>query len=311
MMFTMRAILVALGFFGVLYCLLSMLTVCLWKGAKLLRGNSDIVWARLLFAIRIFPLAAAGFMTLAFAVPAFLLLEPAAIDEDARTVVFSLCGFLLLAGGLFCVCMAQARTTRLVADLLAAPSPSLGGVAPRLPSKPGLPPLLLYGVYVPRMLVSETAVALLTSDELRVAMQHELWHMRSRDNLKKLILHGVPFPGMASLERAWQEAAEFAADEGAVANPLEALDLAAALIKISDLAPLQETPAFTTGRTNLAGVAKLRVERLLDWNEHRSPAVSLPRSCFLPFVLLSVFCIAANYTQALLLTHRFTEWLIR
>ena len=57
--------------------------------------------------------------------------------------------------------------------------------------------------------------------------------MRSRDNLKKALISATPFPGMSGIESAWREASELAADDAAVANRQNALDLAAALIKLS------------------------------------------------------------------------------
>ena len=79
------------------------------------------------------------------------------------------------------------------------------------------------GVRKPRVLVSESAVALLSPDELRMALKHELEHMKSRDNLKRLILVFCPFPGMSKLESAWAQAAELAADDAAVSSQAEAL----------------------------------------------------------------------------------------
>jgi Peptidase family M48 len=311
MMFAVRGIMVGLGFFGVLYCLLSLLVVCVWRCATPLSRNSGAL-ARLLFTLRIFPLVGSASMTLAFAVPAFLLLESGAIDEDVGTLAFSACTLLLFGAGLFRVVTARASTSRTIADWLeGAHALDVGAAGPTLRTKPGLPPLLLYGVFAPRVLVSETAVALLSANELRVAVRHEIGHMRSRDNLKKLILHGLPFPGMESLERVWQEAAEFAADAAAVSNSSDAIDLAASLIKLSDLAPLQDAPAFTTGLVNQTGLVRLRVERLLAWDEGSSSRAVRPRWwSFLPPVLAAVAYTVIHYGQALSLTHRATEWFI-
>jgi len=181
---------------------------------------------------------------------------------------------------------------------------------PTLQAKRGMPPLLLYGVSAPKVLVSQAAVALLSHDELRVAVQHEIGHMRSRDNLKKLILHGASFPGMARLERAWQEAAEFAADAAAVSNHNDAVDLATALIKLCDSLPLREAPAFTTGLVNLSALVKPRVQRLLAWREASSTAVQRYWQYCLPLALVCTPYIVAHYGQALLFTHRATEWFI-
>jgi hypothetical protein len=310
-MFDIRGLLVSLGFFGVLYCLLSMLVVCIWRGANLLRGISARGFAHVLFGLRIFPLAASLLVTLAFALPAFLLLESGVIDEDLGTLVFSVGSLLLLAAGVFRVMTAQARTSRVVADWMEGASIFDAGVTiPTYQAKPGIPLLLLFGVRRPAVLVSETTVALLSSDELRVSVRHEVEHMRSRDNLKKLIVHCFPFPGMAGLERAWQESAELAADDAAISNRGEAIELASALVKLSELAPVQATPAFTTGLADVSMSVNLRVERLLAWNENKGRGARSYGWYLLPLIFAAVWWAAANYSEGLSLTHRLTEWFV-
>jgi Zn-dependent protease with chaperone function len=309
MMFAVRGIMVALGFFGVFYCLLSLLVVCVWRCGSLLRRSSVVLPARILFALRVSPVVASAIITLGFALPAFLLLERGVIDEDMGTLVFSTCTLLLLAAGLFRVLTARANTSRVVGDWLEG-AHALDADRRTLRTKAGLPPLLVYGAWAPRVLISETAIALLSPDEMRVAVQHEIEHMRSRDNLKKLIVYAAPFPGMTSLERSWQEAAEFAADEAAVSNSDEAVDLAAALIKLCDLAPLQEPPTLTTGLVNLTALVEERVQRLLDLSEARSRSGQPHWWWFLPALLATVPYTVTHYSQALLFTHRVTEWFI-
>src|SRR5258708_22632460 len=125
-----------------------------------------------------------------------------------------------------------------------------------------VPVLTAAGVLRPRVLMSGAAEFLLTTKELQTALRHELAHVRRRDNLKKLLLRFVAFPGMIGLEEVWLEATEMAADDSAVSSVGEALDLAAALIKLSrvgapeiaaDLtAPLMHTPPlFTTAPSGL------------------------------------------------------------
>lgn len=309
-MFVLRGVMVGLGFFGVLYCLLSLLTVCLWQTARPLWRTSSFGRARLLFGLRIAPLAAATFTTLAFALPAFFLLE-GGMDEDVGTLLFSMGTVLLLAAGLFRVVTAQNAATRTVEKWLKGARPlDAGTIAPTLQAKPGLPPLLLYGISTHKVLVSETAVARLTSDELRVAVKHEMGHVRSRDNLKKLILHAAAFPGMGSLEQAWQEASEFAADESAVSNSNDAINLAAALVKLGELVPVHDSPAFTTGLVNLTPLVGMRVRRLLAWSEINSHSVQLRWWGIVPAALVVLLYTAANYSSALLVTHRVTEWFI-
>jgi Zn-dependent protease with chaperone function len=308
--FGVRGVIVALAFFGVLYCLLSLLVAGTWRCLNPLRRRLDSGSAGLLFWLRAFPLAASAFITFAFAVPAFLLLEPRAIDEDLGTLAFGVCSLLLLAAGLFRVFTAHARTSRVVADWMDGADPmNACTTTPMFQVRSGVPPLLLIGVSSPRVLVSDSAVAMLSGDELRAAVRHEIQHVRSRDNLKKLILHCFPFPGMASLESAWQQAAELAADDAAVSNRREAVDLAAALIKLSDLAPLQDAPAFTTGLVNVSASVSLRVARLLSWRQNKAEHAHLLRYALFPTLAALLFT-ATHYGIALMFTHRLTEWFV-
>ena len=307
-LFAVRSLVVGLGFFGVAYCLLSLLVVCMWHGMWLLFRDSGIRSARTLFGLRIFPLIGSAFVTVAFALPAFYRLE-GGMDEDMGTLMFGVGTALLLAGGLVRVLAAQSRASRLVATWLKEAGILDAGALTTLQVKQGGPPLLLYGISTPQVLVSENAVALLSPDELRVAVEHEMGHLRSHDNLKKLILHGAPFPGMGSLERAWQEAAEFAADEAAVSNSVDAVDLASALIKLCHLVPVQESPAFTTGLVDMAALVNARVRRLLDWKENRSRELQSRWFFWLAIVAALPYTVA-HYGQALLVTHRLTEWFI-
>jgi len=308
--FAVRGVLVSLGFFGVLYCLLSLLVATLWRGAKLAPRMSAASYTRVLFWLRISPLLGSALVTLAFAMPAFFRLEPGTIDEDGGTLTFGICALLLLAAGLFRVVTTRAKTRRVVAGWMKDANVLEANVSvPTFQARAGIPPILLFGISEPAVLVSEATVSLLNEDELRVSIRHEVEHVRSRDNLKKLMIHCCPFPGMAALDRAWQEAAELAADEAAVANRGDAVDLAAALIKLSDLVPVYLPPAFTTGLVNAPVSVSLRVERLLAWDETRTG--SRVRWWYaLPFALVMLSYTVVDYGQALSLTHRLTEWFV-
>jgi beta-lactamase regulating signal transducer with metallopeptidase domain len=142
-----------------------------------------------------------------------------------------------------------------------------------------------------------------------MALNHELEHMKSRDNLKRLILVFCPFPGMAKLESAWSQAAELAADDAAVSDQRDALDLAAALVKLSRLVPVKAPPACTGF---VAGSVCERVARLLDWDEASKSRRVRVRTWFIipPAVALSLFVTIA-YGPVLALTHEVTDWLVR
>ena len=313
-MFALRGVGVALASFGSLYCVLSVLTAWGWRWVKLLRGISSRGLANLLFVSRIFPLAASGLITIAFVVPSFLELEPRSGDEDFGVfpLLLGTCALFLFALGLFRVVAAQARTSRVVADWLeGANTLDAGAPAPTFQTCAGIPPLTLVGVCNPRVLVSETTVAVLSHDELQIALKHEMAHMRARDNLKKLIFRFSAFPGMAKLEGAWSEATELAADDAAVSSVREALDLAAALVKLSRLVPVEAAPAFTIGLVDGSGSVRARVARLLAWDETNAQRIRTLRWYAATPLLAAVFFAAATYGPTLALTHRLTEWLVR
>ncbi|MGB8010745.1 MAG: hypothetical protein WCF68_03970 [Terriglobales bacterium] len=319
-MFALRGIAVSLTFFVLVYCLLSALVAVGWRSLRLLHATEQGL-AALLFWVRVLPLAASILITFAFVVPSFQLLEPRATNFDegigAMPLVLGTCALLLIAWGCFRVVTAQARTSRVVARWLEGVRPLNVDAASQtmahtvaFRSRREAPPLTLVGVRKQKVLVSDSTVALLTHDELHVALKHEVAHMRSRDNLKKLVFRFCPFPGMAKLESAWSQAAELAADDAAVSNQNDAVDLAAALIKLSRLVPVEPAPVCTVGF--VTGSISARVTRLLAWDE---AAKSQPKRMrpwnLIPPVLVGLACVFATYGPALALTHEVTEWLVR
>ena len=313
-MFALREIAVSLTFF-VLFCgLLSTLVAVAWRSLKSLQAPARSL-AALLFVLRVFPMAASVVITFAFVVPSFQLLEPRSIDEGLGTVPLTLggCALLLIAWGCYRVITAQIKTSRTVARWLEGANPlnvDSDAQVVTFRSRREAPPLTLMGVRRPRVLVSESTVALLSHDELHVALQHELAHMQSRDNLKKLVFRFCPFPGMARLESAWSQAAELAADDAAVSNLDDAVDLAAALVKLSRLVPVEAAPACTVGF--VTGSISARVARLLVWDKAvRFQPMRMRPWSVIPPALIALWCILATYSPVLALTHEVTEWLVR
>jgi len=308
--FAARGLLVSLAFFATVYCPLSLLVVLAWPGMKRIGRESLLSSANLLFGLRIFPFAVSAVVTLLFTFPSFWLLERASPDEDAATFALAACSLLILSAGLFRVLRAQARTTRAVAQwLMGTPSLSSDAGTPTLSASSGAPPLILVGFRKPRVMVSDMAAIVLSEDELQAAVRHELGHARSWDNLKKALASSTPFPGMSSLQSAWQEAAELAADDAAVANRREALNLAAALIKLSRSSQQLPKLVLATGLVSGSSSISVRVERLLGW---RTAARRVQRGW--PWTLLVLLTmivgIAGNYGATLVLTHRLTELLV-
>ena len=312
-MFALRGIAVSLTFFALFYCLLSALVSVSWRGLRWLRANEQSR-SDLLFLLRVFPLFASVIVTFAFVVPSFQLLEPRSIDEGVGTMpaTLGLAALLLIGYGCYRVIRAQIEASRIVARWIEG-SQALsagGGNMLVLRSRRGAPPLLLAGMRKPRVLVSEPTVELLTPDELQIALRHEFVHIGSWDNLKKLLFRCCPFPALSQLEAAWSQAAEFAADEAAVTNASEAVNLASALVKLSRLVPVEAAPACTVGL--VTGSLAARVQRLLAWDESRKlKAFRIPRWAAMPPILGAVFCAFLTYRPVLLMTHEFTEWLVR
>jgi len=306
--FTARGILVSLAFFAVVYTLLSLLLVVVWRGWRAFvpvkTESADV-----LFGLRVLPFGLSAAITFFLTFPSFLLLENHSMDEDFCTFVLCLCSLLFVGAGLFSVVTAQRKTRRTVSEwmLRVSPEKASDAVVAAFGSRNALP-IMLVGIRAPRVLVSERARVLLTQGELRVAVQHEMEHLRSHDNLKRAILNFIPFPGMASLERAWQEAAELEADLGAVSNRSEALDLASALVKLSRGLPLAVAPALATGLFGAVESVAVRVERLLEWENRQNVFDGWRYVIAAAFAALGV--LAVNLGSALVVTHSLTERLV-
>jgi beta-lactamase regulating signal transducer with metallopeptidase domain len=312
--FAARGFLVSLAFFAVVYCSLSSLIVLAWRSMNRIGQESAVGSANFLFGLRIFSFTVSTVVAVFFTFPSFWLMERASLDEDAGTFMLAACSLLILSAGLFRVLTAQARTTRavsqwsLTARSMGARSAS-DASKPALSASKGAPALILVGIRRPSVLVSDMATIVLSDRELQVAVRHEFGHMRSWDNLKKVLISATPFPGMSSLENAWREAAELAADDAAVANRQDALDLAAALIKLSRSSKQWSEPALASGLVSGSSSISLRVKRLLEW---RTAGRRLQRTW--PWTLLvpstMIVGIASNYGATLALTHRLTEILV-
>jgi Zn-dependent protease with chaperone function len=314
LMFALRGIAISLTFFVLLYCLLSALVATAWRLLRWLQATEQSL-AALLFALRVLPLAASVVITLAFVVPSFQLLEPRSIAEGtgAMPLTLSVCALLLIAYGCFRVITAQIKTARVVArwqEGAHSLNVDAGVQMVTLRSGREAPPLMLVGVRRPRVLVSEFTVALLSQDELHIALKHELAHMQSLDNLKKLVFRFCFFPGMANLESAWSQAAELAADDAAVSNMDDAVNLASALVKLSRLVPVEAAPVNTAGF--VTGSISARVARLLAWKEAtKGQRIRVHPWYAIPPVLVALSCVCLTYGPALALTHEVTEWLVR
>jgi beta-lactamase regulating signal transducer with metallopeptidase domain len=325
-MFAARLVAVTFSGFVLVYGGLSLAVSCGWRKFWLYsqrdsaRHGADLL-ADLLFGLRLFPLLAAVAVTLAFTVPSFLLLEPRSIDEPIGMVPLLLgsCGLLLAAFGAWnAVRAAKTASRAITAWTNESKLVESRGKIPVVRIARVVPALAAAGILKPRILMSGAAEFLLTEKELQTAVRHELAHVRRRDNLKKLLLRLVELPGMAGLEAAWLEATELAADDAAVFNAREALDLAAALIKLSRLAPAEAQVDLMAPLVHSpVAMMNVRVERLIAWNEERRVPARRGYSswcgagCAAGVALVLVAGFVPTYSALLVRVHTVTEWLVR
>jgi len=318
-MFAVRGIAVSFSIFVILYAALSVAVCGVWRRIWLSgQQYSPRRCADLLFALRMVPFVVAAAVTLALAVPSFLLLEPRAVEESMGVVpvVLSTCGMAVLLVGTWKAASALVQASRTVARW--ANGARVSGSSPLARDSVSVwisataPPLTAAGIVRPSVWLSRTAEFVLTERELESALRHEVAHVRRRDNLRKLILRLVAFPGMAELESAWREATEMAADDAAVSSASEALDLAAAVIKLSRLVPLDPPAELTTALVHSpAESVNARVERLIAWTERRQS----PQGYSLAYALCAAAAVMAtlvvSYSGLLVRVHAATEWLVR
>jgi len=313
-MFAARCVGVSLAVFVLLYVFFSVAVSRGWKLVRrLVRPQSARSSADLLFALRILPLALSSVVTLAFTLPSFLLLEPRSTDEAIGNTPLALgfCCLILLGAGILRASIAQLRASRaLVKWLDGSTILESADAVPIFCTGNDAPTLTVAGVCAPKVLVSEAAVATLNPSELRTALRHEIAHVLRYDNLKKLIFRFSVFPAMADLEHAWSEETEMAADDAAVLNFRDALDLAAALIKVSRLGPIESAGELTTALLHSSTALSARVQRLVAWEKAKKPEVQERLRYALP-AAVTVIAVIANYSSVLTQMHAVTEWLVR
>jgi hypothetical protein len=115
---------------------------------------------------------------------------------------------------------------------------------------------------------------------------------------------------MTHLESAWHEATELVADDAAVSNAFEALDLAAAMIKLSRVS-LHPPMELSTGLVNdETGRVVARVMRLITWTEPR-PVQKHRLGHTILVAATVVTTLALTYGQLLARVHQATEFLVR
>lgn len=259
--------------------LTSLVCSAVWRlGERRLRNISAHARADFLFGMRAIPPAVALMCAGMLVIPAYVAYEPPVTSE---TVSGKLALLAIASGGglMFAVWRALrswlATRQLLQAWLRTAEPISLPDLnVPTFRLEHSFPIIAVVGNLKPRLFVAGKVLDVLTTEELAAAVAHEHGHLLARDNLKRFVLRAcrdlfMLVPIGRSLDAAWAEAAEAAADEHAAAsNPDRALNLASALVKIARMIPLKaraEIPlgSYLIGAEETSGV-KARIKRLLE-----------------------------------------------
>lgn len=275
----------------------------LWRLIKSpLQRCSARTRAEFLFAFRVAPFLLSTIFVAGFLVPAYLLHEPYATREVVSGKLATLAA--LSAIGVLLAVSRGVRswlaTRRLLKAWLNAADPiTLAGVSiPTFKLTHEFPVLAVVGTFRPRLFVAEQVLTTLTPVELHSAIAHEAGHLSARDNLKRSLLRAcgdalLMIPCGRSIDRAWADTSESAADEyAAQTSSSAAVNLAAALVKVARMVPKGSraavpVAAFLVGNEEDRGI-KARVRRLLEIasNQELGDRTFLRYRLLLPLALL-------------------------
>jgi Zn-dependent protease with chaperone function len=286
--------------------------------------------ARLLFFLRILPGLIAVLFVAFLLVPAYLVHEPRHTGESV-SLKLGLLAVLSATGigvSLYRAYATHRATAQLTSDWLRQGKPvRIDGINIRSYEIQHQFPLIgIVGFFRPRLFIARQVLELLTPEEISAAIAHENGHLAARDNLKRGVLQAcrdalLIIPSGRSLDKAWSEASEEAADENAARQGhTVALDLASALVKIARIIPLGARPTMPAG-VFLLGVEESkgilsRVRRLLALATANGGTASRSNLCaslvvWAPAILLlGGFVVGATSPQLLSQVHGVIEHVV-
>jgi Zn-dependent protease with chaperone function len=245
--------------------------------ARPARSWSARTRGQVLFAMRMIAPGIAATAVVVLLIPSYLAYEPHSTTEVVSKKLAALA--LVSAAGLgFAVWRGVASwlaTRALLTEWLNAAEPiqlaQLDIPTFRIPHQ--FPIIAVVGTLRPRLFIAERVLDSLSEEELIAAIAHEYGHLAARDNLKRVLMRACRdllsiVPCGRSIDRAWADNAEAAADEYAASGgSVVALNLASALIEIARMVPSGARPTMPAGAFLLGdgteGVLG-RVNRLID-----------------------------------------------
>jgi hypothetical protein len=327
-MYELLGICLVLAVLLTINALASLVAAACWRFLEWpLRTRSARTRAEILFAMRAGPPALALISVTLFLVPSYIRYEPYTTAEvvSKKLATLAILSMMGITFALWRALRSWFATRSLRREWLTnAVQITLGGTSiPTFRIASSFPIVAVVGAFKPRLFIAERVLEILSEEELTAAIAHECGHLSAHDNFKRSLLRVcrdvlMIVPCGRSLDRAWAEAAECAADEQAAQQSAEtALNLASALVKIAKMVPVgarASVPmaAFLVGIEEPRGV-KARVRRLLEiasnGYRHGTPNPTIARVlparslCFLVFLALVV----TNNPRVLFSVHTMIE----
>lgn len=295
-----------------------------------LRRCSARTRAEILFVMRIGPPVLAIVAIVAFMIPSYLAYEPHVTEEfvswklGALAVISAIgVGLALLRGF-----RSWLATRSLLKDWLARSTRvELEAIdVPTFVFEHSFPIVAVVGAIRPRLFIATHVFESLSEDELGAAIAHEYGHLVARDNFKRSVMRVsraalLIIPCGRSLDRAWSDASESAADEyAAQQSSLVALNLASALVRIARMIPRGQRhvmPAAVSAflSDDYPGV-KVRVRRLVELaaTDPRLLVSNASLVRFVPWFVLTAIVVAGvsieSRPQVLAAVHGFVEHVV-
>jgi Zn-dependent protease with chaperone function len=287
--------------------------------------------AEILFVMRIGPPVIALVAITAFMIPSYLAYEPHVTEEFVSWKLGALAAISAIGVGLaiWRGVRSWLATRSLLKDWLAN-STRIELEAIKVPTfvlQHSFPIIAVVGAIRPRLFIADHVLESLSEEELTAAIAHEYGHLAAGDNFKRSIMRVsraalLIIPCGRSLDRAWSEASESAADEHAAQkSSLVALNLASALVRIARMIPKGQqqiipaaVSAFFIGADS-PGV-KVRVRRLVELAATNPRLLASNASIvrFVPWLILTLTVIVGvtieSRPQVLAAVHQFVEHVV-
>ncbi|MFN2406880.1 MAG: M56 family metallopeptidase [Pyrinomonadaceae bacterium] len=302
-------------------------------GKRLLAKCSARTRAEILFVMRIGPPVIAIVAIAAFMIPSYLTYEPHASGEVVSWKLGALATLSAVGVGLAISrgLRSWLATRSLLKEWLASSTPvHLDEIAvPAFVLRHRFPIIAVVGAVRPRLFIADQVFASLSREELAAAIAHEYGHLAAHDNFKRSVMRIsraalLLVPCGRSLDRAWSEASESAADEHAAQrSSLVALNLASALVRIAKMIPKGQqqivpasVSAFLADNEDTPRV-RVRVKRLVELaaTDPRQLVSSAPLVRFMPWVVLTVLVVTSitveSRPQVLAAVHAFVEEVVK